>query len=154
MFIKTNESGDFMMRKKMLAIIIGGVVLSMGMTGYAKTVPAQSQEEAIRPLMQYINSATVGLKITSSGEAQVRSYITGHSSLVTKVKMEVSLQQYKNSKWTTIDSWSQTDYDYLGTLGETSQVTKGYKYRVVTKFTAYSGSSSETQTVTSSEVSY
>lgn len=31
---------------------------------------------------------------------------------------------------------------------------KGYSYRVVTKFTAYSGSKTETQTVTGSEVKY
>lgn len=104
--------------------------------------------------MDYINDATVGLKITSDGEAQVRSSIVGYSSSVDKVKIEATLQQYKNGRWVALKTWSKSYGSHKGNLGETYQVSKGYSYRVVTKFTAYSGSKTETQTVTGSEVKY
>ncbi len=50
------------------------------------------ENSIIVPYMDYINDASVGLKITNSGEAQIRSLIVGYSSLVDKVKIEATLQ--------------------------------------------------------------
>jgi hypothetical protein len=38
------------------------------------------EKSIILPYMDPINNATVGLKITNSGEAQIRSSIVGYSS--------------------------------------------------------------------------
>lgn len=143
-----------MLKKSILVALVGVVSLSGGSNIYADNVVNTNDSKIVAPYMDYINDATVGLKITSSGEAQVRSSIVGYSSTVDKVKIEATLQQYKNGSWTDLKTWTKSFSSYKGNLGETYQVSKGYSYRVVTKFTAYSGSKSETQTVTGSETKY
>ena len=143
-----------MLKKSILVALVGVVSLSGVSSIYANNVVNTNDSKIVVPYMDYINDATVGLKITSGGEAQVTSSIVGYSSLVDKVKIEATLQQYKNGSWTDLKTWTKSYSSYKGNLGETYQVSKGYSYRVVTKFTAYSGSKSETQTVTGSETKY
>lgn len=143
-----------MLKKSILVALVGVVSLSGVSSIYANNVVNTNDSKIVVPYMDYINDATVGLKITSGGEAQVTSSIVGYSSLVDKVKIEATLQQYKNGSWTDLKTWTKFYSSYKGNLGETYQVSKGYSYRVVTKFTAYSGSKSETQTVTGSETKY
>lgn len=143
-----------MWRKSILVALVGVLSVTGASSIYAKDVINTNENSIIVPYMDYINDATVGLKITSDGEAQVRSSIVGYSSSVDKVKIEATLQQHKNGKWTDLKTWSKSYSSHKGNLGETYQVSKGYSYRVVTKFTAYSGSKMETQTVTGSEVKY
>lgn len=143
-----------MLKKSILVALVGVVSLSGGSNIYANNMVNTNDSKIVAPYMDYINDATVGLKITSGGEAQVRSSIVGYSSTVDKVKIEATLQQYKNGSWTDLKTWTKSFSSYKGNLGETYQVSKGYSYRVVTKFTAYSGSKSETQTVTGSETKY
>lgn len=143
-----------MWRKSILVALVGVLSVTGASSIYAKDVINTNDNSIIVPYMDYINDATVGLKITSDGEAQVRSSIVGYSSSVDKVKIEATLQQHKNGKWTDLKTWSKSYSSHKGNLGETYQVSKGYSYRVVTKFTAYSGSKMETQTVTGSEVKY
>ncbi|MGL4345181.1 MAG: hypothetical protein ACRCTE_08295 [Cellulosilyticaceae bacterium] len=143
-----------MLKKSILVALVGVVSLSGVSSIYANNVVNTNQSSIVVPYMDYINDATVGLKITSSGEAQVTSSIVGYSSSVDKVKIEATLQQCKNGQWTDLKKWSKSYNSYKGNLGEIYQVSKGYSYRIVTKFTAYSGSKTETQTVTGSEVMY
>lgn len=143
-----------MWRKSILVALVGVLSVTGASSIYAKDIVNTNENSTIVPYMDYINDATVGLKITSDGEAQVRSSIVGYSSSVDKVKIEATLQQYKNGRWVALKTWSKSYGSHKGNLGETYQVSKGYSYRVVTKFTAYSGSKTETQTVTGSEVKY
>ncbi|MDU6855721.1 MAG: hypothetical protein E6370_15010 [Clostridiales bacterium] len=143
-----------MWKRKILVALVGVLSVTGVSSIYANDLVNVRENYIIVPYMDYINDATVGLKITSDGEAQVRSSIVGYSSSVDKIKIEATLQQYKNGKWTDIKTWSKSYSSYKGNLGETYQVSKGYSYRVVSKFTAYSGSKMETQTVTGSEVKY
>ncbi len=143
-----------MWRKSILVALVGVLSVTGASSVYAKDVVNTNENNIIVPYMDYINDATVGLKITSDGEAQVRSSIVGYSSSVDKVKIEATLQQYKNGRWIDLKTWSKSYNSHKGNLGEIYQASRGYSYRVVTKFTAYSGSKTETQTVTGSEVKY
>ena len=126
-----------MWRKSILVALVGVLSVTGASSIYAKDVINTNENCIIVPYMDYINDATVGLKITSDEEAQVRSSIVGYSSSVDKVKIEAPLQQHKNGKWTDLKTWSKSYSSHKGNLGETYQVSKGYSYRVVTKFTAY-----------------
>lgn len=143
-----------MWRKSILVALVGVLSVTGASSIYAKDIVNTNENNIIVPYMDYINDATVGLKITSDGEAQVRSLIVGYSSLVDKVKIEATLQQYKNGRWIDLKTWSKSYSSHKGNLGETYQVSKGYSYRVVTTFTVYDGSKTETYTVTGNEVKY
>lgn len=77
-----------------------------------------------------------------------------HIGVKVPVKIEATLQRCKSGKWTDLKTWTKSYSSHKGNLGEAYQASKGYSYRVVTKFTVYSGSKTETQTVTGSEVKY
>lgn len=53
------------------------------------------EKSIILPYMDSINNATVGLKITNSGEVQIRSSIVGYSSLEIRLKSKL---RYNNTK--------------------------------------------------------
>ena len=108
----------------------------------------------ISPQMLYIANANANIQISSRGRATVEAYVIGYSHIVTKTKVEADLQQLKNGRWTSIKTWSVSKNSYKTTLVESIQVSKGYSYRVVATVTAYSGRDSETQVITSGEVSY
>lgn len=48
----------------------------------------------------------------------------------------VELQQYKNSEWNTIKTWSDTDSDFASVY-KTCSVSSGYSYRLRLTHTAY-----------------
>lgn len=143
-----------MFKRGVLIALIGVISISGLPSIYANSVSIMNESGIVVPCMEYINNATVALKITTSGEAQVRSSIVGYASSVDKVKIEATLQRYSNNTWSNLKTWTKTYNDYKGNMGETYQVSKGSTYRVVTKFTAYSGSKFETQTVIGSEIKY
>lgn len=80
------------MLKKSILIALVGVMSLRGVSSvYASNVVNMEGNSIIVPYMDYINEATVGLKITTNGEAQVRSSILEYSSLVDKGKVEATL---------------------------------------------------------------
>lgn len=143
-----------MLKRSILVALVGVISLSRVSSIYANSIGNVNKSGIVAPYMEYINNATVALKITTSGEAQVRSSIVGYSSSVDEVKIEATLQRYTNDTWNNLKTWTKTYNDYKGNMGETYQVSKGSTYRVVTKFTAYSSGKTEIQTVTGSEVKY
>ena len=66
-----------------------------------------TQQLVIRPNFTYIWIFQTGFDISSTGKASVNVYLTAQN--VDSVKVEASLQQYKNGARTTIKSWSNTE---------------------------------------------
>ena len=138
-----------------LAVCIAVLFSSIGHAHAISMEPGEILRNGeISPQMLYIANANSYIQISSSGRATVDVYIIGYSNTVTKTKVEADLQQLKNGRWTSVKTWSTSKNSYKSTLVESMQVSKGYSYRVVATVTAYKGSDSETQVITSSEVSY
>ena len=107
----------------------------------------------VSPYMDYISHANSNIYI-SNGKATISCSVYGYQGITTRVKIDAKLQQYKNGKWVSIDTFSKESNSYRVSINETSSITKGYKYRVQATIKAYSGSAVETRTVTSSEAKY
>jgi len=112
-----------------------------------------TQQLVIRPNFTYIWIFQTGFDISSTGKASVNVYLTAQN--VDSVKVEASLQQYKNGAWTTIKSWSNTETGTNAGLAGTYYVAKGYSYRVVSCGSVFkSGNLVEITSYTSNSKTY
>lgn len=102
----------------------------------------------IMPLMEYISDAGCDFYI-EDGVAYTDAYVVGYSSMATKCEIEVELQEKSGLLWKYYDSWSVSENGRRADLNESTEVSDGKSYRVVTKVTVWSGTKSETQTLTS-----
>lgn len=118
------------------------------------TVAPTTVTLAIAPRMDYIAQAKGSLYIDSSGNATISSSVYGYQGTTTRVTICARLQQYKNSNWITLKTYTAESNSHRASLNEIYTISKGYSYRVQATITAYSGSSSEIRTVTSSEAAY
>ncbi len=108
----------------------------------------------ISPQMDYIVQAKGNLYINSSGVATVTSSVYGYQGTTTRVEISAKLQQYNGGKWVTLKTYTASSDSHRTSLSESYKISKGYSYRMQATIKAYSGSKSETQTVTSSEANY
>ena len=106
------------------------------------------------PYTDYISSADVDLQIYKNGTAIVSGEARGYQGTTTRVEIKANLQQYKGGQWVTIKTFNAESDSHRVSLSETYSVSKGYTYRVKALVKAYAGSSSETKSVTSNEVTY
>lgn len=142
-----------MKRKRIFTLVLMICALfSFSVNGLANTT--EQDFIGISPRLSYISSTDTSLSISTSGNASGMAKINGYQGVTTKVETYLYLQQYKNGSWQTVESWSQTDNNYRGTLQGTCSVSKGYNYRVKASYYAYSGSSYENIVDYSGEVSY
>ena len=144
-------------RNLMSIFVCGAVMLSIGQANALEPVKDvaiyNSNNSSISPCMDYISRANSNIYI-SDGKATISCSVYGYQGITTRVKIDAKLQQYKNGKWVSIDTFSNESNSYRVSINETSSITKGYKYRVQSTVKAYSGSLVETRTVTSSEAKY
>ena len=144
-------------RNLMSIFVCGAVMLSIGQANALEPVKDvaiyNSNNSSISPCMDYISRANSNIYI-SDGKATISCSVYGYQGITTRVKIDAKLQQYKNGKWVSIDTFSNESNSYRVSINETSSITKGYKYRVQATVKAYSGSLVETRTVTSSEAKY
>lgn len=104
------------------------------------------------PCMEYINDSDCQFSISGS-TANVYAFVSGASSLVTKCEITVELQERSLLFfWDTVETWTCSKSGYEAELEETASVTSGTTYRAVATVTVWSGSQSETQTLTSETV--
>lgn len=109
------------------------------------------QSSQVMPLMEYIYDARHNLHV-SDGQATIYALVRGHSSLATKCKVTVELQEKGLIFWSTVKSWSATESGRSAELNASYEVTSGKSYRLTTTVTVWSGSDSETQTFTSDSI--
>lgn len=154
----TKKKEGFMMKRKLtLALVCGFTALNFAQAKALENVDNTAiyvtDNDYISTYMDYISTASSSIYI-SKGEATVSCSAYGYQGITTRVKIDASLQQYKNGKWTSIATFTNESNSYRVSISETSSITKGYKYRVKATVKAYNGSSVETRTVTSSEAKY
>ncbi len=140
-----------MLKKFVVVVICLGLIVFSGAFVMAEQIDAvELQSDATR--MSYIYSASSALSISSNGNADIDVRVRGYSDITTQIKITARLQQKYLGRWVTIETFSDTTYGYIANLDETTNVSDSASYRVKATVTAYSGSSSETQTVYSSVV--
>lgn len=108
----------------------------------------------IVPYMKYTARASTNLIIDSKGKATITASIDGYKGVTDKVSINAELQQYKNGRWIKVTSFYDSDNSHRIRIYETTDVSKGYKYRVVAKVTAIHNGEKESKTIISSEQRY
>ena len=104
----------------------------------------------IMPMMEYINTVDHEFTI-SGGVANLYAVVSGYSG-VTKCEITVELQEKGLLFWDTVETWECTENSRRAEIDVSHRVTSGEKYRMVATFTVWSGTESETQTMTSKTV--
>lgn len=101
--------------------------------------------------LQYISQASCSLSI-SGGSATASSFVKGYSGTTTQCSITLKLQKKVLFWWVTVETWEKTTQSYQTSLSGSCTITSGQTYRAVANITAWSGSSSESVTKTSSTV--
>ena len=113
----------------------------------AATPPGFGDSE-ILPMMEYIYDADLDFAI-SNGTAYMYAFVNGHSAKATKCEVTVELQERGFLFWNTVESWTVTENARRAEVDVTHAVTSGEEYRMVATVTVWSGTASETKTLTS-----
>lgn len=109
---------------------------------------ANSGYNEIMPMMEYIYDADYDFVI-SGGEAIMYAVVSGNSAEATKCEVTVELQEKGLLFWDTVGNWTVTENGRRAELDASQSVSKGETYRMVTTVTVWSGTDSETKTMTS-----
>ena len=114
----------------------------------AAAAPGTGGSGVIVPMMEYIYDADYDFAI-SNGNAVMYAIVRGHSSKATKCEVTVELQEKGLIFWNTVETWTSTENGRSAEVDVSHAVTEGKSYRMVTTVTVWSGTDSETKTMTS-----
>lgn len=146
------------MRKQILSFALCCFILfacsTQALAAEINTAPVSVGTFTITPRMDYIVQANGSIYVDANGVATVKCAVYANDNLATRVEISANLQQYKNGRWITLETFTAESDSHRTNLTETYSVSKGYSYRVQATIKAYSGSASESRTVTSSEATY
>jgi len=124
--------------KKLFFSILVLLVVVTTFPAYAGKI-TQNDQMVSNPIIQpYFTNITIFqnyFEISAVGKASVSSYLTGRE--IDEVRVDASLQQYKNGSWTTIKSWTATSFGTNAGLNGTYYVAKGYSYRLISNGKVY-----------------
>ncbi len=109
---------------------------------------ASSRHTEIVPMMEYIYDAEYDFVI-SKGKAIMYAVVSGHAAKATKCRVTVELQEKGGAFWSTVETWTATEYGRRAELDISKKVTVGKIYRMVTIVTVWKGNDSETKTMIS-----
>lgn len=129
---------------KKFASFLCAIVLStsfvVGNVASAVVIPPNA------PAYSYTNDCTSELSISGT-TATCKSSVTGYYNQTTKIVIKQTLQK-KNSSgtWDDVCSWSDTIYNYQGSLTNTKSSLSSGTYRLKTVATVYAGTEHETIT--------
>ena len=113
--------------------------------------PSEFMDSEIMPRMEYIYDADLDFAV-SNGVAYLYAFVNGHSAKATKCEVTVELQERGFLFWNTVESWTVTENARRAEVDVTHAVTSGEEYRMVATVTVWSGSASETKTLTSGAI--
>lgn len=105
----------------------------------------------VAPCMEYISDATHQFYI-ANGVAQMYAIVAGYSGQATKCQVTIELQEKGFIFWDTVNTWSATKAGEEMSFAKTCPVTSGKNYRMIVTVTVWSGSLSESQTLTSKSI--
>lgn len=74
--------------------------------------------------------------------------VSGYSGEATKCKITLSIQEKIGSSWKTVGTWSESQNSDTMLLSHSIKATKGHEYRAKATVTVWSGSRSESKTIT------
>lgn len=135
-----------------IAICLSACLMVLPANASAAGTIAMDGTAAVMPCMEYINDSQCQFSINGS-TANVYAFVSGASGLVTKCEITVELQERSLMFfWNPVETWTCSKSGYEAELEETASVTSGTTYRAVATVTVWSGSQSETQTLTSDSV--
>lgn len=110
---------------------------------------AANTQLSVMPRMTYIKDADCTLTINGNS-ASVYAYVNGYANTATNCEVTVELQERSLLFfWDTVETWSVEEAGQHATISQTASVTSSTTYRAVATVTVWSGSQSETQTLTS-----
>lgn len=109
---------------------------------------AAAYAAGVTPRYAYTSCCSSTLFI-SGKTATCESDATGYYGETTKIVIDQTLQKYNNStgKWTSVATWSETDYAFIGTATNTKSGLSSGSYRLKTVFSVYAGVNYEQITV-------
>ena len=132
------------MKRKIAAFLAAlSLLAANSQVVFAKEIPeeiTEQIEEDISP--RYISITKLTPSLTRSGRISCAVQTDGHDYSLT-----VSLQQYTDSGWETIDEWSENGNTY-GTFSETYSPERGQKYRIRAHVRVYDDDGSLIETAT------
>lgn len=139
----------------MKKLIITLLLLSFLILPSGVPVQAYADNTIITPFYTHITILSAGLSIDSSGLATC-SGLVFPTYVNTKVELMVTLEEYKNSRWGSVYSWSAYgDGTNTTAVSGNRYVTSGrYRVVVVAKIYSLSGTLLETQSKTTTEKTY
>ena len=91
--------------------------------------------EIVTPFFTNITLFQNVFDISTDGKTSISVYLTARN--VDSVKVDASLQQFKNGNWLTIKSWTNTSVGTYAGVSGTYYVAKGYQYRMVSNGLVY-----------------
>lgn len=139
-----------MYRRRMAALVcLIMCLLAVPVNAY-NTDSVYAQPE-VMPRMTYINDADCYFYIEDC-VASVDAFVRGYPSTATKCEIVVELQEKSSLRWKTIETWSDEQEGRRAEVNESAEVTEGNSYRTVTTVTVWSGTDSETKTLTSKTI--
>ena len=129
----------FMFRKKAIILLAIFVIcftinptFALANQGNVKTV----ESDLIQPMWNYIFSYRNAFDISKSGRADVTVIL--NSFTADSIRVEASIQQFKDGRWVTIKTWSNTVKDNITCgLAKSWYVMSGYYYRMVSTGMVY-----------------
>lgn len=140
-------------KKELLPVLCVSFCLCCGgmiPTAYATQLPTPSQQEDVSPYMLYLQDWGCTLSITRQ-TAYTYASVTGQKDIVDRCRVVVYLQEKFGSIWKTVATWTDESDGGRASVSETKTVTAGKTYRAKAAVTAWSGGTSETKTILSSE---
>ena len=126
--------------------LCGAMIPDASAISYDK-VPRQ---DAVAPYAIYIAKASCDLNFNGK-TAVIMGRVTGQTGIVDRCRVVVYLQEKSGSEWKTVDTWTAEEDGQRASVSETKAVTAGKTYRAKVVVTAWSGSKSETKTISSPE---
>ena len=94
-----------------------------------------SNYEIVTPFFTNITLFQNVFNISTDGKATISVYLTARN--VDSVKVDASLQQFKDGNWLTIKSWTNTSAGTYAGVSGTYYVAKGYRYRIISNGMVY-----------------
>lgn len=142
------------MRKGLCIIICALLLINCNINVLAadQKTYAMPTDPGISPMMEYIARSTAKISADTNGLATINCQVYGYMGTTTRVEIVAKLQRYVSGRWVTIKTFTTASNSHRGTLSETYSLVEGYSYRVQATVTAYSGTATETDTVTSGTV--
>lgn len=138
-------------KKKRIAVALCLVVCMVLFPAPKAMAAVVDKGSEIVPMMEYIYDAECDFTITN-GVAYMYASVTGDVTAATKCEVEVELQEKGLLFWNSVKTWTCTENGQSAEIDVSHRVTSGEKYRMVATFTVWSGTESETQTMTSKTV--